>query len=169
MRGQEFYSYRGKTLYQSKEPIGMFWGTKAKTMAVQNEQSVLSKLLSASPIQSSTSVAELLSIQQQQQQQQQQQLLQQQQQQSSLPNQQQQQPQQAQTPQQQQAPSPPSFYLTPQQVALLQQLQQNQASLSPEQTVVMQHLQHSLWLMQQHHQQVSMFISMCSGGLSTTR
>ncbi|XP_071797909.1 lysine-specific demethylase 6A-like isoform X4 [Asterias amurensis] len=113
---------------------------------------------------SSTSVAELLSIQQQQQQllqqQQQQQVLNQQT--SSAPNQppqqQQQQPAPAPTPpapsQQQQAPSPPLFYLTPQQVALLQQLQQNQANLNPEQTVVMQHLQHSLWLMQQHHQQM---------------
>ncbi|XP_022095086.1 histone demethylase UTY-like isoform X2 [Acanthaster planci] len=112
---------------------------------------------------SSTSVAELLSIQQQQQQQQ---LLQQQQQQQQALQQQQQQqapsvtpgqpkqPVQSREQQQPQSPSPPSFYLTPQQVALLQQLQQNQANLSPEQTVVMQHLQHNLWLMQQHHQQM---------------
>ncbi|XP_038051116.1 lysine-specific demethylase 6A-like isoform X2 [Patiria miniata] len=107
---------------------------------------------------SSTSVAELLSIHQQQQQQQQLLQQQQQQQQQVLQQQQQQQPGSKQPvgprEQQPQPPSPPSFYLTPQQVALLQQLQQNQSSLNAEQTVVMQHLQHNLWLMQQHHQQM---------------
>ncbi|XP_072034638.1 histone demethylase UTY-like isoform X2 [Amphiura filiformis] len=83
----------------------------------------------SSSFQSSTSVAELLSMQQQQQQQhQQQQLLKQQQ-----------------PPQQQ-------IVMTPQQIQLLQRLQENRASLTPEQSLVMEQLQQAYWVMQQQQQ-----------------
>ncbi|XP_051162828.1 histone demethylase UTY isoform X3 [Leptopilina boulardi] len=48
---------------------------------------------------------------------------------------------------------PPSFYLSPQQLQMLQCLQQNQGSLSPQQQALLAQLQHQYRAMQQHQQQ----------------
>lgn len=48
----------------------------------------------------------------------------------------------------------PSYYLGPQQLHNLQFLQQNSATLTPQQTQYMQQLQHQYRLMQQHQQQL---------------
>ncbi|XP_022914705.2 histone demethylase UTY isoform X1 [Onthophagus taurus] len=52
-----------------------------------------------------------------------------------------------------QQPNPP-FYLTQQQLQLLQYLQQNASSLNPQQQTSLQQLQHQYRLMQQHQQQL---------------
>uniref|UniRef100_A0A0A9YPS5 Lysine-specific demethylase 6A n=1 Tax=Lygus hesperus TaxID=30085 RepID=A0A0A9YPS5_LYGHE len=59
----------------------------------------------------------------------------------------------AQRPASSPAPNPP-FYLSQQQLQMLQVLQQNQANLTPHQTNVLQQLQHHYRLMQQHQQQI---------------
>uniref|UniRef100_T1JK09 Uncharacterized protein n=1 Tax=Strigamia maritima TaxID=126957 RepID=T1JK09_STRMM len=54
----------------------------------------------------------------------------------------------------QQRPPPPPFNLSPQQLQMLNYLQQNQANLTVQQQSLLQNLQHSYRLMQQHqHQQ----------------
>ncbi|XP_043486322.1 histone demethylase UTY isoform X6 [Polistes fuscatus] len=49
---------------------------------------------------------------------------------------------------------PPSFYLTMQQLHMLQFLQQNQSSLTSQQQGLLVHLQHQYRVMQQHQQQI---------------
>ena len=51
-------------------------------------------------------------------------------------------------------PPLPSFYLTAQQLQMLQYLQQNQKSLNPQQQHLLQQLQNHYRLMQQHQQQL---------------
>ena len=51
-------------------------------------------------------------------------------------------------------PTLPAFYLTQQQLQMLQHLQNNQNSLNPQQQHVLQQLQHHYRLMQQHQQQI---------------
>ncbi|KAK0083226.1 hypothetical protein PV325_009155 [Microctonus aethiopoides] len=68
--------------------------------------------------------------------------------------QQQQQQQQQQSQQQQQQQRPPPFYLSPQQLQMLQFLQQNQGNLTPQQQGHLQQLQCQYRAMQQHQQQI---------------
>ncbi|XP_035728311.1 histone demethylase UTY-like isoform X1 [Vespa mandarinia] len=49
---------------------------------------------------------------------------------------------------------PPPFYLSPQQLQMLQFLQQNQSSLTPQQQGLLAQLQHQYRAMQQHQQQI---------------
>lgn len=54
------------------------------------------------------------------------------------------------------APPPPQFYLTQQQLQLLQHLQKNHESLSPQHQTVLQQLTQNYRMMQQHQQQIRM-------------